>query len=261
LHRTVGYGRRIQSVEQTIMPELYDTIGEGYSRWRRPDPRIAAAILSGLGDATSIVNVGAGTGSYEPADRRVVAVEPSATMIRQRPPTAAPVVRASASALPFRDGAFDASLAILTIHHWPDKRTGLQELRRTACRRTVVFTYDPACTGFWLTDYFPELQAIDQGMCPPIEDLRNELGSVRVFDVPVPHDCTDGFQGAYWRRPRSYLDPSVRSAISSFARLADAGPGLAALEADLASGAWERRYGDVLSRDTLDLGYRLVVAE
>ena len=243
------------------MAEFYDTIGDGYRRWRKPDPRIAAAILSALGDAASIVNVGAGTGSYEPVDRRVVAVEPSLTMIRQRPPSAAPVVLASGSALPFRDATFDASLAILTIHHWPDKEKGLQELRRTARRRTVIFTYDPACTGFWLTDYFPELREIDYRICPSPDELRHELGRVTILDVPIPHDCTDGFQGAYWRRPRAYLDSSIRSAISSFGKLSDMGPGLTALKADLGSGEWERRYGAVLSRDDLDLGYRLVVAE
>ncbi len=251
---------RNTSLERTRMTELYDAIGAGYRRRRKPDPRIAAVILDALGNAASIVNVGAGTGSYEPVDRRVVAVEPSVTMIRQRPVSAATVVQASGSALPFRDGTFDASLAILTIHHWPDKRQGLRELRRVA-PRTVIFTYDPACTGFWLTDYFPELRAIDYRICPSLDELRHELGRVTILDVPIPHDCTDGFQGAYWRRPHAYLNSDIRSAISSFSKLADTGPGLNALEADLRSGAWERQHGAVLSRDSLDLGYRLVVAE
>jgi SAM-dependent methyltransferase len=242
------------------MTELYDTIGDGYRRLRRPDPRIAAAILHALGDAATIVNVGAGTGSYEPEDRRVVAVEPSMTMIRQRHPSAAPVVRASASALPFRDAAFDASLAILTIHHWPDTQKGLQELRRVARQRTVIFTYDPAFSGFWLANYFPEIRNIDRRICPPLDDVRRALGNVTILDVPIPHDCTDGFLGAYWRRPHAYLDASIRSAMSSFAKLGDITTGLARLEVDLTSGEWERSHGALLSRDTLDLGYRLVVA-
>jgi SAM-dependent methyltransferase len=240
--------------------ELYDTIGAGYRRLRRPDQRIAAAILRGLGGAPSVVNVGAGTGSYEPEDRRVVAVEPSLTMIRQRRPSAPPVVRASGTALPFRDETFDASLAILTIHHWPDRQKGLQELRRTARSRTVILTWDPDCGAFWLTDYFPEILEIDRDLFPSLEDFRRALGRVTVVDVPIPHDCSDGFLGAYWRRPSSYLDPAVRSAISGFWRMGDVEPGVSRLRADLDSGEWQRRYGDVLARDTLDLGYRLVLA-
>ncbi|MFN8177789.1 MAG: class I SAM-dependent methyltransferase [bacterium] len=243
------------------MTELYDTIGDGYRRLRKPDPRIGAAILRGLDGAASIVNVGAGTGSYEPADRRVVAVEPSMTMIRQRDAAAPPAVRASASALPFRDGAFEASLAILTVHHWPDPRAGLQELRRAARKRTVILTWDPTCQGFWLTDYFPEILEIDRRIFPPLEEIRSQLGRARVVDVPIPHDCIDGFLGAYWRRPRAYLSASVRSAISTFSRLGDVARGLARLEADLESGLWNRRYGEAVSRRTLDLGYRLVIAK
>jgi SAM-dependent methyltransferase len=241
------------------MLELYDTIGQGYSRLRRPDPRIATAILAGLGDARSIVNVGAGAGSYEPTDRHVVAVEPSLTMIRQRQRSAAPAVRALGSALPFRDAAFDASMAILTVHHWPDRRTGLRELRRAARHRAVVFTYDPDFSGFWLHDYFPEILEIDRHIFPSLDELRRELGAVEVCDVPLPHDCADGFLGAYWRRPDAYLDAAVRLAISSFSKISHVADGLARLAADLASGEWNRRYGALLSRASLDLGYRLVV--
>lgn len=200
--------------------ELYDSIGRGYGRFRRPDPRIAAAIARALGAAESVANVGAGAGSYEPRDRNVIAVEPSLTMLRQRAREAAPAVRAVASALPFRDASFDASLAVLTVHHWPDRARGIAELRRT-------------------------------------------LGCTTVLDVPVPRDCADGFQGAYWCRPEAYLDPGVRSAISSFARLTavELEDGLARLRADLASDEWERRHGALRRQDQLDLGYRLVVAE
>jgi SAM-dependent methyltransferase len=244
--------------------ELYDTIGQGYRRYRRPDPRIAAAIKRALGDAVSVTNVGAGAGSYEPRDRKVVAVEPSLTMIRQRAQGAAPVVRAVASALPFRDACFDAALAILTLHHWSDRAHGLAELARAARRRVVILTHtwDPAASGFWLVDdYFPEILASDRLIFPTLDELRRALGRLAVFDVPIPRDCSDGFLGAYWARPEAYLDAGVRGAISGFAKLADAGPGLARLRADLASGVWERRYGALRTREQLDLGYRLVVAE
>ena len=240
--------------------ELYDTIGQGYRRLRREDPRIAQRIVRALGDAASVVNVGAGAGSYEPRDRRLVAVEPSRVMIRQRAPSAAPVVQASAASLPFRDASFDAALAVLTIHHWPDLGRGLQELRRAARHTVVILTFDASVSEFWLTDYFPEIVEIDRRILPPLSELRRHLGTISVVDVPVPHDCSDGFLGAYWRRPHSYLDADVRSAISTFAKLRDVERGLAALRDDLASGEWQRRHGALLERTELDLGYRLVIA-
>lgn len=240
--------------------ELYDSIGHGYRERRRADPRIAARILEALDGATSVVNVGAGAGSYEPADRPLVAVEPSRVMLRQRRPAAAPAVQASAVALPFRDESFDASLAVLTIHHWPDRARGLDELRRAARRRVVIFTFDPWVEGFWLDDYFPEMREIDRSTLPPLSELERQLGRIEIHDVPIPWDCRDGFLGAYWRRPRAYLDAGIRDAISIFSKLSDPEPGLAALRRDLASGAWQARYGDVLERSELDLGYRLVVA-
>ena len=242
------------------MAELYDTIGLGYPGLRRPDPRIARAILGALGDASTIVNVGAGAGSYEPRDRRVVAVEPSMTMIHQRPPDAAPAVRATSTELPFRDETFDASLAILTIHHWADKQRGLSELARAARERVVILTWDLASTGFWLVeDYFPEIAEVDRRIFPTLDELRHELGPISVSRVPIPHDCMDGFLGAYWRRPEAYLDPTVRSAISTFAKLRSPEAGLERLRRDLASGEWHRRHGRVLAEASLDLGYCLVV--
>lgn len=239
---------------------LYDTIGRGYRDMRRPDPRIEAEILAALGDAESVVNAGAGTGSYEPRDRRVVAVEPSTVMIRQRGADTAPVVRASGTDLPFADGAFDASLAILTLHHWPDPSRGLHELRRVARRRTVILTFDTEATGFWLTEYFPEIAENDQADLPPVRDFEADLGPFTSRVVEVPHDCTDGFLGAYWRRPEAYLRAEVRAAISGLARIHDVQPGLEALRRDLASGAWHDRNGHLLDREGLDLGYRLLVA-
>ncbi len=243
------------------MRELYDSIGRHYRRFRRPDARIEQALLRTLEGVDRVVNVGAGTGSYEPRGRFVVAVEPSMVMIRQRPPSSAPAVQASAASLPFEDARFDASLAILTIHHWSDWRRGVQELARAARRRVVILTWDPSASGFWLVDdYLPEILAVDRGIFPTIEALSRELGRVRVESVPIPYDCTDGFLGAYWRRPHEYLRPSVRGAMSTFSKIAGVDAGLRRLRHDLESGAWHRRYRDVLARDTLDLGYRLVTA-
>jgi SAM-dependent methyltransferase len=245
------------------MRELYDTIGRGYDTHRRPDPRLAAAIAGALGRASSVVNVGAGAGSYEPVDRPVVAVEPSAAMLRQRRRGAAPAAQASATDLPFRDAAFGAALAILTVHHWPDRARGLAELARVARDRVVIVTWDPdARYAFWLVDdYFPEIPAIDRVIFPTLDDFRRVLGPIDARPLPIPHDCIDGFLGAYWRRPEAYLDAGVRGAISTFTKVADVEPGLARLRADLADGAWERRHGHLRQREAVDLGYRLVVAE
>jgi SAM-dependent methyltransferase len=243
------------------MSQLYDEIGVGYRDFRRPDPRLEAAITRALNQAETVVNVGAGTGSYEPSDRSVVAVEPAMTMIRQRRPGSAPVVQASATELPFRDDGFAVALAILTVHHWPDQARGLDEMARVARRRVVVVTWDPSTSGFWLTDdYFPEIVEIDRPLFPSIEDFTKALGRVEVQPLPIPHDCVDGFLGAYWRRPHAYLDAGVRSAISTFAKLHDMGRGLDRLRRDLDDGSWARRYGDLLDQPEIDLGYRIVIA-
>ena len=243
------------------MTQLYDRIGIGYSGYRRPDSRIAAAILRALGDAESVVNVGAGAGSYEPEDRSVIAVEPSRAMIRQRRPGAAPAVQASAVALPFADGAFAAGLAVLTVHHWPDQIGGLAELARVTRERIVMLTWDTEAPRFWLTeDYFPAIQEIDAAIFPKMKEWSTILGHVEVVPVPIPHDCTDGFFGAYWRRPHAYLDAGVRGAISTFAKLGNIDEGLERLRSDLADGTWERRHGGLMNKAELDLGYRLVIA-
>ena len=198
----------------------YDRLGKGYAAIRRPDPRVAALIQRALGDAGSVVNVGAGTGSYEPTDRRVVAVEPSAVMLRQRPRMSAPAVQAVAEALPFRDRSFDASMGIFTVHHWADQTEGLAELQRVARRRIVIVTSDPEIEQFfWLNEfYFPALTRLDRDRVMGPEALLDRLGPGKVIPVPVPHDCEDGFCSAYWRRPEAYLDPKVRAGISYFAR-------------------------------------------
>jgi SAM-dependent methyltransferase len=242
--------------------ELYDRIGGGYGAYRRADPRITDAIAQALGPSGRVVNVGAGAGSYEPVDRAVVAVEPSISMIRQRRRGSAPVVQASALALPFSDRTFDAALGVLTVHHWPDRAQGLRELRRVARHRVVILTWDPAAmSGFWLVDdYFPDIVEIDRRIFPSLEEFRATLGSIEIRPLPVPHDCVDGFLGAYWRRPSAYLDAGVRSAISTFSKLEDVDGGLDRLRRDLDDGTWMRRYGALLERGELDLGYRLVIA-
>jgi len=238
--------------------QLYDTIGKTYADYRRPDPRIARAIKDALGEAQAIVNIGAGTGSYEPTDRKVVAVEPSPVMIAQRPPGAAPVVRASAMNLPFGDDAFDAALAVFTVHHWPDQPAGLREMSRVA-RRCIILTWDHQHAGMWLTrDYFPEVVEQGRTICVPIENYSQAFEHVQIIPVPVPHDCTDGFLHAYWRRPEAYFDSGVRGAISGFANI-PAKNGLAALRRDLDDGTWLRRNGHLLALSELDVGYRLVI--
>ena len=222
------------------MSQLFDKIGLGYRDYRRPDPRLAAAITRALNRTDTVVNVGAGAGSYEPSDRAVVAVEPAMTMIRQRHAGSAPVVQASATDLPFRDAGFAAALAVLTVHHWPDRARGLEELARVARQRVVVVTWDPSSFGFWLTDdYFPDLIEIDRRIFPTVADFEDVLGRVEVQPLLIPYDCVDGFLGAYWRRPHAYLDAGVRGAISTFAKLHDVGrdlDGLERLRRDLADG-------------------------
>lgn len=244
------------------MAQLYDTIGRNYAKHRRADPRIAATIITALGNARRVVNIGAGTGSYEPEDREIIAVEPSETMIRQRTAKAAPAVRASATNLPFRDHEFDAALAILTIHHWPNQRAGLLEIARVA-KRCVILTWEPPSSPSWLTrDYFPEILAYDRTVFPPVSTFYGTiLNNVFAQAVMIAHDCTDGFLEAYWRRPESYLGPHARLAISSFARLKDVDSGLTALRRDLDDGTWARRNGELLKKTELDLGYRLIVGE
>lgn len=240
------------------MTTRYDRIGLNYSDLRRPDPRIAARIEAALGKSKTILNVGAGAGSYEPRGREVTALEPSIEMIRQRRPATAAVVQGRAEDLPFADRSFDAAMAVLTIHHWSGQARGLAEMRRVTRGPIVLLTFDPAFRGFWLTDYIPGLVALDEAQMPRMSDYERWLGPVEISAVPIPHDCTDGFLSAYWRRPAAYLDPRVRAAMSSFWALGDVSEALGRLEKDLESGAWAERHGELLDRDSLDCGYRLV---
>jgi SAM-dependent methyltransferase len=249
--------------------DLYDRIGRTYIDTRVPDHRIAAAIHSALGDAETVLNVGAGAGNYEPVDRELVAVEPSEVMIAQRPRGAAPVVRGRAEELPFPDRSFDAVMAVLSDHHWSDRARGLQELRRVARGRVVLFNANPAeAELFWMTsEYLPEFL----GLIPPRyrrpgtwkRELTEALGEVELTPVPVPHDCTDGFYGAYWRRPEAYLDPRVRAGISVFAQVSSRAVDRAidALSADLETGRWQGRHRELLTMDELHLGYYVIAAD
>ena len=244
---------------------LYDSIGREYAKLRRPDHRIATAIEAALGDAASVVNIGAGTGSYEPRGRTVIAVEPSEVMIQQRPAGAAPCLQGSAEALPLDTASADAAMAILSAHHWKDLERGFSEMARVARKRAVLLTWVPDAAPFWLTDdYFPEIMAHDRMIFPNTAALtamlERVIGPVRMSPLPIPHDCIDGLLCAYWRRPDSYLSPEVRSGMSSFAGI-DAEPGLARLRADLASGRWAERNHHLLALDALDLGYRVVCCE
>lgn len=248
---------------------LYDTIGVRYTATRREDPRLAAAIHAALGDARTVLNVGAGTGAYEPADREVVAVDPSPVMLAQRPAGAAPAIQASAEALPFDNRSFDAVMAILTDHHWSDRTRAFQELARVARHRVVFFNADPAQAHlFWLTaEYLPGfLDLIPPPQRLPgawIREIEEAFGHAELRPVPIPHDCSDGFYGAFWRRPHAYLDPAVRKSISVFARLPEdeVGRAIEALRADLDRGRWRARHERLLSLGELDLGYAVVLAE
>jgi SAM-dependent methyltransferase len=244
----------------------YETIGAGYAATRREDPVLRAALHGALGDARTVVNVGAGTGSYEPADRYVLAVEPSDVMAAQRPDGSAPAIRASADALPLRDDSVDAALAIVTIHHWDEgQEAGVRELRRVARGPVVILTYDARVSGrMWLmAEYLPEAAALDAATFPAPETLAGWLGGdVEVREVPIPRDCRDWMLGSFWAHPERVLDPVARAGTSGFARMdpAIAERCVAAVGADLASGAWDERHGHLRALDAYDVGLRLVVA-
>jgi ubiquinone/menaquinone biosynthesis C-methylase UbiE len=242
--------------------ELYQQVAATYSSTRRADPRIAALIEDALGDARSVANVGAGTGSYEPTGREVIAIEPSEAMIGQRPHGAARAICATAEALPLDDDSVDAAMAILSSHHWADPPAGLREMVRVARRRALVLTWDNSQSSrFWLTrDYVPAFACLPT---MTIDETAAWLGGAELTPVPLPHDCTDGFYHAYWRRPEAYIDENVRANISVFWKLDpdEVNDGIARLRADLESGRWHERNGDLLDLDEVDYGYRLLVRE
>lgn len=246
------------------MEAVYNRIGIGYSIHRRPDSRIGAHIATAVGEARTVLDVGAGTGSYEPVEPMVVALDPSLVMLGQRRPGAAPAVQGVAEALPFPADTFDVAMGILTLQHWSHPERGIAELRRVA-RRVVLLTWDATyyARTFWLLrDYLPELAEWERTRAT-YADACALLPGCRTVAVPVPHDCVDGFGGAYWRRPEAYLDDGVRRSISGFAML-DPGAteqAMKQLRADLDSGSWHRRNAELLHLDELDVGYRLVIAD
>ncbi len=243
--------------------QLYDTIGTTYRATRRTDPRIAERIWAALGDARTVLNVGAGTGSYEPPGRDVLAVEPSAVMRAQRLPEAAPCLAATAEALPFADASFDAAMAVCTLHHWRDPVTGLREMRRVA-RRVVVFLFDTSDPQqFWLTrDYLPEFAGLPGcRVLAALPDLATAIDAT-LTPVPIPWDCTDGFFEAYWRRPEAYLDEDVRRGISVWDALGSEVERRAVRElgADVATGRWAERNRHLVDLEEAELGARLLIA-
>lgn len=245
----------------------YEHHGASYASVRRPDPRIAARLHAALGTSRTVLNVGAGAGSYEPTDRYVVAVEPSATMRAQRPADAAPAVDATAEQLPFDNNSFDAAMAVLTVHQWSDVDRGLHELRRVSRGRVVVLTVDvPALQEFWLIDYIPEVIAIEQARFPSLDVVTGALSTgssqVRVESVPIPRDCTDGFGEAFYARPEAFLRPEIRAATSGLMLTGSdvVQRGLDRLEADLADGTWDRRYGPLREQTERIGAFRLVIA-
>ena len=244
-------------------PEIYEEIGGSYTATRREDSRIGAQIWDAIGDGRSVVNVGAGTGSYEPTGCDVIAVEPSSTMLSQRSPQSSPAVRAVAERLPFDDDTFDVAMAVLTIHHWTDPIVGLRELRRVSGRQ-VIFYFEPLRThSFWGLEYFPEAaQVASEHDAPGEETLAKALDLSEIRPVLVPADCRDGFGVAFWARPEAYTDPVVQAGMSWLALLPDQdrARGTARLADDLATGEWDRRYGHLRQQDTYDGGYRIAIA-
>ncbi len=243
----------------------YDRMGIDYSEVRRADPRIQAAILAALGDATTVLNVGAGAGSYEPDDRIVIPLEPSPVMIAQRPSQAPAAVRGVAEAIPLPDKCVDAAMGVFTMQHWDDVERGLAEVKRVTRSRVVFLTLDlDVAARMWLlSDYAPELDARNREMFPTLDFLGEALPGLEVEPVPVPADCTDGFCLALWSRPEAHLDPAVRRGSSTWHLLPDSviDRAIGDLRADLESGAWEERHGDLRGLDSLDVGLRLVRAE
>jgi SAM-dependent methyltransferase len=242
----------------------YGRIGEGYARFRQPDPRIADAIRAKLAGAASVLNVGAGAGSYEPRDLKVTAVEPSATMRAQRPPDLARAIDARAEALPFQDNSFDAAMALVTVHQWSDLRSGLKELRRVTRGPVLVMTSDPdALQRFWLRRYAPEVIAVEAGRMPPPARILEGLGSEgEIVDIPIPFDCRDGFNEAYYGRPECLLDPAARLACSSWSFIDAVATARfeAALRDDLASGAWDAEWNGLRTATQFHGSLRLIVS-
>jgi SAM-dependent methyltransferase len=243
----------------------YDQLGQKYSGYRQTDPRIAEYVTKALGGAKTILNVGAGAGSYEPSDKYIVAVEPSIVMRSQRSKNGkVPAINAKADNLPFDDNAFDASMAMVTIHHWPDMNKGLKELRRVTKGQVVIMTFDPnELDNFWNVNYFPELIEVEKARYPTIDFIVKSLGGTcEVIPVPIPLDCVDGFQEAFYGRPEAFLEKEVRLSQSAWGFLPEGVEAklVQSLKADLESGEWDRKYGHFRSQPTFTCALRLIIS-
>ncbi len=246
------------------MNTIYDSIGQTYAVGRRTDPKIANTLHEFLKGADSVLNIGAGTGSYEPEGVELVAVEPSLTMIEQRSDKAAPVIKATAESLPFENNTFSHSMTVLSMHHWTDRASAFAEIKRVTRDRFVALSwYSPALEEtYWLyRDYLTEVPELNRSIFPTVSELREHFVEVQEHVLPIPHDCKDGFDGAYWRRPEAFLDPAVRANMSVFSKIKNIEPILKRLEDDLKSGKWHQDNADILDLKVLDVGYRVFVAD
>jgi len=244
------------------MNTLYDNIGISYSVTRCTDPIIAKQLYSELQGATRIVNIGAGTGSYEPENVELVAVEPSAKMIAQRKMGAHRVEQAFAEKLPFENNSFSHAMTVLSMHHWENRKRAFSEINRVATAKFVAITWDPKSDPFWLTrDYFPEIYEMDQHIFPELEELNEHFDEVKISPLQIPSDCEDGFLAAFWKRPEAYLSSQVRQSMSPFSQIKNLSEGLQRLKDDLASGAWAKNNQSILNSSFLDVGYRLISAK
>jgi len=237
----------------------YDEIGIEYASQRKSDPRIASQIFDKLDGAQRIVNIGAGSGSYEPENVELVAIEPSSEMINQRSPNAHPVIQGTAESLPFPEKSFTHALTILSMHHWENREKAFNEINRVVSQGFVAVTWDPESQPFWLTrDYFPEMIELDKAIFPKIEEIKNYFDDVEITPLLIPEDCKDGFLGAYWKRPSAYLDQEVRNSISSFSKLQNISKGLTKLALDIESKQWFDINQLILTKSALDIGYIIV---
>jgi SAM-dependent methyltransferase len=248
----------------TYRPFNYDTPENQYAGHRRTDPRIAAYVHEALGDAQTIVNVGAGAGSYEPLDRYVFALEPSAAMRAQRP-AGRPAIRGIAESIPVDDASVDAAMAMVTIHHWTNMAQGISEMKRVSRKRVVIMTFDPdRLDDFWNAHYFKEVIEVERSRYPTIDTITHLLGGqCRVQPVPIPLDCVDGFQEAFYGRPEAFLDKNVRAAQSAWGYIPAEQQDILVkrLSDDLASGQWDKLYGHFRTEPTFTCALRLIISE
>ncbi len=244
------------------MKAKYDQIGKSYSNKRKSDPRIARALNQKLKGASKVLNIGAGTGSYESKDIDLIAVEPSKEMILQRANDAHPVVQSYAEELPFADNTFSHTISILSMHHWTDRKKAFEEINRVTREKFVAITWNPNSNPFWLTkDYFPEIYQKDLTIFPPIEEFKDSFINVQFEPLLIPQDCQDGFLAAFWKRPKAYLENDVRNSISTFSKLPNLNDGLKKLENDINNGIWESKNKFLLDKEFIDVGYIILTAE